>query len=40
MAIDILADKLGVEFNKKGFKGVYGSCLHNLSAYYNAFYGS
>lgn len=24
MAIDILADKMGVEFNKKGFKGVYG----------------
>lgn len=23
MAIDILANKLGVEFNKKGFKGVY-----------------
>ncbi len=23
MAIDILADNLGVEFNKKGFKGVY-----------------
>ncbi len=23
MAIDILASKLGVEFNKKGFKGVY-----------------
>ena len=23
MAIDMLADKLGVEFNKKGFKGVY-----------------
>ena len=23
MAIDMLADKLGVDFNKKGFKGVY-----------------
>ena len=23
MAIDMLADKMGVEFNKKGFKGVY-----------------
>ncbi|MBO5888649.1 MAG: aminoacyl-tRNA hydrolase [Clostridia bacterium] len=26
MAIDILADNLGLEFNKKGFKGVYSLC--------------
>ena len=29
MAIDMLADKLGVEFNKKGFKGVYGMTTIN-----------
>ena len=37
MAIDMLADKLGVEFNKKGFKGVYAMNVRTLEkSYYTA----